>query len=210
MKIESFFVVVLLLRRAFNCVYFGLQPVIHVVTLADCIASGNVGGKQLHPISGCHTHSKKKKTNDDTYTVCAVVIAAADANECEHMARYPCIFSLDTNTKKRQQQREKQHGLRVRGVDYVCVCVRKTRSTLNPCKEEQFEKFALSNLHCSSMERMLKESQGWKKRRNVFIIKKNTNDIKEACNLDKNMPLTAVIVKCCSETHLKYLCVFVH
>ena len=60
--------------------------------------------------------------------------------------------------------------------------------------------------------------RGWKEK-NIqeevffFIVrqKKIQIDIKEACNLDKNMPLTAVIVKCCSEIYLKYvmcLCVY--
>lgn len=46
----------------------------------------------------------------------------------------------------------------------------------------------------------------------IFIAKKKCeSDIKEACNLDKNKPLTAVIVKCYYEIYLKYvicMCVY--
>lgn len=59
----------------FNCLYFGLQLVIHVVTLADCIASGNVGGKQLHPISGCVEEAYRKKSNDNnTHTYYSLLL----------------------------------------------------------------------------------------------------------------------------------------
>lgn len=98
---------------------------------------------------------------------------------------------------------------------------RKTRSTLNPNEEERLREFSVSNSLCACMLRKSAESLGGGKERIskkkcvcVFFIarqKKIQIDIKEACNLDKNMPLTAVIVKCCSEIYLKYamcLCVY--
>lgn len=60
------------------------------------------------------------------------------------------------------------------------------------------------------MEKMVKIEEICKE--NFYSEKherERVKDIKEACNLDKNKPLTAVIVKCCPELYLKYvICVY--
>lgn len=75
-------------ESTFSIVYFGLQPIIHVVTLADCIASGNDGGKQLHPISGTKRLHRMNRMNVNTWPdIHTSLLDANTKKETEHIKR---------------------------------------------------------------------------------------------------------------------------
>lgn len=108
-------------------------------------------------------------------------------------------LTLNENKKKWKQNEKNKCTIRQ-------SCAQKERLHFKFSKEEPLQEFLVRKI-CE------------KERKNIFITKNTTlaerkRNIKEACNLDKNKPLTAVIVKRCSEIYLKhvicmYVCVYV-